>query len=214
MNLVCEIEHVTKRYGNNTVFDKICFDVVQGDIIAITGESGSGKTTLLNIIGMLENPNEGIVKLFGEERPSIRSRKANILLRTKISFLFQNYALIEQATLNENLTIPLTYVRKSKKEKRELKVQALREVGLNLSLKQKIHELSGGEQQRVAMARLLLKPCELILADEPTGSLDERNRDDILQILNKLNQKGKTIIIVTHDPVVKEICNREIRLSK
>ena len=152
-------------------------------MVAITGPSGSGKTTLLNIIGMLENHDRGTVKLFGENRPRVHSRKAQRILRNRLSYLFQNFALIENATVDQNLDIPLIYSKKTRKEKQESKMAALQKVGLDISFKQKVHELSGGEQQRVAIARILLKPCELILADEPTGSLDDDNRNEIMEIL-------------------------------
>ncbi|OYD09035.1 ABC transporter ATP-binding protein [Paludifilum halophilum] len=214
MQPICELEDVSKRYGNHVVLDKMNLTVYEGEMVAITGQSGSGKTTILNIMGMLENPDEGMVKLFGEESPRSHSRKANRILRTRLSYLFQNYALIDNATVHENLEIPLIYAKKSKKEKQLLKTEALQKVGLNhISLKQKVHELSGGEQQRVAIARILLKPCDLILADEPTGSLDDDNRNEILKILRGLNEENKSIIIVTHDPFVAEACHRTIRLS-
>lgn len=165
------------------------------------------------VSGLLEKPDEGVVKLFGEELPRIGSIKAKQLLRTRLAYLFQNYALIDNATVDENLDIPLLYSKKTKSAKKLLKTEALEKVGLSLSLKRKIHELSGGEQQRVAIARILLKPCDLILADEPTGSLDTANRDEIMSILKELHHSGKTIIIVTHDPDVSKACNRIIELS-
>jgi putative ABC transport system ATP-binding protein len=210
---ICELINVTKQYGDHVVLDQISLTVNKGEMVAITGPSGSGKTTLLNIIGMLENQDEGTVKLFGEGRPRIHSRKAQWILRNRLSYLFQNFALIENATVDENLDIPLTYSKKTRKEKQELKKAALQKVGLDISLKQKVHELSGGEQLRLAIARILLKPCELILADEPTGSLDDDNRNEIMEILKSLNKEGKTFIIVTHDPYISGACHRTIRLS-
>lgn len=213
MHPICELENVTKRYGDHVVLDKMSLTVKEGERVAITGQSGSGKTTLLNIMGMLENLDEGRVRLFGEELPRPHSRIANRILRNRLSYLFQNYALIDNATVDENLAIPLIYSKKSKKEKQEMKTEALQKVGLNIPFKQKVHALSGGEQQRVAIARILLKPCDLILADEPTGSPDADNRGEILEILKGLNEENKTLIIVTHDPCVAEICHRRICLS-
>ena len=136
------------------------------------------------------------------------------LLRTRIGYLFQNGALIDDATIGANLDVALRYQRITRRDREQSKVEALQQVGLDsLALRQPVYGLSGGEQQRVAMARLLLKPCDLILADEPTGSLDPVNRDAVLQSLQDLNRQGKTIVIVTHDPVVAAACVREIDLA-
>lgn len=213
MESICELVQVRKSYANHVVLDNINMTVYEGEMVAITGKSGSGKSTLLNIIGMLERADSGSIKLFDEEIPRIGSKRANKFLRTRVSYLFQNYALIDNATVDYNLEIPMLYSKKPKKEKQELKREALEKVGLNIPLGKKIHELSGGEQQRVAIARILLKPCDLILADEPTGSLDAENRNEIVRILQGLNNEKKTIIVVTHDPYVAQSCNRMIHLS-
>ncbi|UYZ11624.1 ABC transporter ATP-binding protein [Brevibacillus sp. WF146] len=213
MNTVCELVDVSKRYQDHVVLDQIHLQVCEGEMLAITGKSGSGKTTVLNIMGLLEKPSSGTVNLFGENSPRIGSAQANKLLQTRIAYLFQNYALIDDATVDENLEIPLLYSKAARKEKQKRKMDALEKVGLDIPLKQKIYGLSGGEQQRVAIARILLKPCELILADEPTGSLDADNRNEIVKLLQGLNQEGKTIVIVTHDPYVAEACDRIVTLS-
>ncbi|EJL29128.1 ABC transporter ATP-binding protein [Brevibacillus sp. BC25] len=212
MKTVCELVDVSKRYEDHLVLEQVNLKVYDGEMLAITGKSGSGKTTVLNIMGLLEKPSDGTVKLFEKNSPRIGSAQANRLLRTKIGYLFQNYALIDDATVDYNLEIPLLYSRNSRKEKQKLKIDALEKVGLNIPLKQKTYGLSGGEQQRVAIARTLLKPCDLILADEPTGSLDMDNRNEIVKLLKGLNDDGKTIIIVTHDQYVAEACDRTIKL--
>ncbi|ELK42009.1 ABC transporter ATP-binding protein [Brevibacillus agri] len=213
MKTVCELVDVSKRYQDHTVLEQINLKVYEGDMLAITGKSGSGKTTVLNIMGLLEDPSSGTVKLFDKQRPRIGSAQANKLLRTRIAYLFQNFALIDDATVDYNLEVPLLYSGKTRAEKQKLKKEALEKVGLDISLKQKTYGLSGGEQQRVAIARILLKPCDLILADEPTGSLDVDNRNEIVKLLKELNHKGKTIIIVTHDEYVAGECGRVISLS-
>ncbi|CEO88950.1 MAG TPA: ABC transporter ATP-binding protein [Syntrophaceticus sp.] len=213
MKNMCELVDVSKSYGEHVVLDKMNMTVREGEMVAITGRSGSGKTTLLNIMGLLEKPDSGAVRLFGENSPRIGSVRAVNLLRTRLSYLFQNCALIDDESVDYNLDIPLIYAKKSRKEKQDLKTVALEKVGLRISLKQKVYQLSGGEQQRVAIARILLKPCDLILADEPTGSLDSDNRAGIMEILKELNNAGKTVIIVTHDQFVADACGRTIKLA-
>jgi len=213
MKNICELVNISKSYGDHVVLDNMNMAVCEGEMVAITGKSGSGKTTILNIMGLLEKQDSGGVKLFDEKSPRVGSVRANKLLRTRLSYLFQNCALIDEATVDYNLEIPLIYAKKTRWEKQELKMDALEKVGLNISLKQKIYELSGGEQQRVAIARILLKSCDLILADEPTGSLDSDNRSEIMRILKELNHAGKTIIVVTHDQYVAEACDRTINLA-
>lgn len=214
MTPVCELINVGKSYGDHMVVDDLNLTITQGEMIAITGKSGSGKTTVLNIVGLLEKQDKGLVKLFGEKSPRIGSRGASSLRRTRIAYLFQNYALVAEETVNYNLDIPLTYSRKTRREKQQLKQAVLEKVGLDIPLTRKIYGLSGGEQQRIAIARILLKPSELILADEPTGSLDEGNRDTILGILKDLKHDGKTIIVVTHDPYIAAACDKTTNLER
>ncbi|MBE2978597.1 putative bacteriocin export ABC transporter [Priestia megaterium] len=213
METLCDLVSVSKSYNKKLVLNSINLKVHKGEMVAITGKSGSGKTTLLNIIGMLEKPSNGEVQLFEQDISSISAIERAQILRTKVSYLFQNYALVENADINYNLEIPLIYSKKTKKEKKKMKIEALNKVGLDIALNQKVHELSGGEQQRVAIARLFLKSCDLVLADEPTGSLDSTNRDEIIKLLKILNEQGKTIIIVTHDEFVVKECKRSIELS-
>ncbi|MHB1628144.1 MAG: ABC transporter ATP-binding protein [Bacilli bacterium] len=211
--VLCELIDVNKRFSGRMVVSGINLTVRKGDMIAIMGRSGSGKTTLLNMMGLLDRSDGGDIRLFGRHSPSPGSPAATLLRRTRIAYLFQNAALLENETIDHNLDVALLYVRGSRSEKRRLKESALTRVGLHMPLTRRIYELSGGEQQRVAVARILLKPCDFILADEPTGSLDEESRDGIIALLRQLNQDGKTIVIVTHDPSVAQACDSTVHLT-
>lgn len=208
---IIRLENVSKSY-NKKVLDNISIDIKEEELVAITGESGRGKSTLLNIIGLLEYPDSGKVIVDGQTNVKPSSMKANKILRNKISYLFQNFALIDEESVYSNLMLSLKYNSCSKSEKKEKIKNALNKVGLENYEKRKIYELSGGEQQRVAIARVILKPSKIILADEPTGSLDEKNRDQVISLLKYLNKEGKTVVIVTHDKNVANECDRIIEL--
>lgn len=209
-----EMKNFQKKFGPKIIFDDFSLQVDEGDMVAITGPSGCGKTTLLNTIGLIESVEQGTYKIFNESAPKINSKKANKLIRENISYLFQNFALVDSFTVRDNLLMALKYVKLSKSEKEQLIHDTLQQVNLEGYQDLKVFEISGGEQQRVAVARSILKPSKLILADEPTGSLDPKNRDEILAILNQLNKNGKTIIMVTHDNKVAESCHHIIRLGR
>ncbi len=181
-------------------------------MLAISGESGCGKTTLLNIIGLLEPFDAGEVVIKGHSNIKPNSRMATKMLRETISYLFQNFALVDDETVAYNLLLALKYMKLRARDKMERIRQALEAVGLKGYEKQKVFSLSGGEQQRVAIARSMLKPGEIVLADEPTGSVDARNRDVILGLIKGMNRQGKTIIMVSHDPYVAKCCDRQIYL--
>ncbi|AVK60520.1 bacteriocin ABC transporter ATP-binding protein [Lactobacillus sp. CBA3605] len=208
-----EMTHVNKHYRERVLFDDLNLSINAYELTTIFGKSGAGKSTILNMIGLLESVDAGQLKLFGQVAPSSRSTAALRLRRTKISYLFQNFGLIDDGTVSQNLDIGLAYVKANRAEKRKLKVQALQDVQLNCHLKTKIYTLSGGEQQRVAVARLLLKPADLILADEPTGALDSENREILGQLLVKLREQGKTVVVVSHDHYFEQISDRIIDLA-
>lgn len=209
----CELVGVRKQYGDRVVLDGFDLRVEPGETVALTGASGSGKSTVLNLIGLLDAPDAGEVRVLGAAAPGPHSRAANRLRRAHLGYLFQNYALIDSDTVGRNLEIALTYADRGTPKKERI-ADALAKVGLPGAENRKVYSLSGGEQQRVAVARLLLKPCEIVLADEPTGSLDSDNRDVVLHLLRELNKAGKTIVVATHDPVVAGGCSRVIDVSK
>ncbi|MDD4297422.1 MAG: ABC transporter ATP-binding protein [Ruminiclostridium sp.] len=211
--MLIEVKKLTKKYGSRLILNEMDLSIKEGEYIAIMGISGSGKSTLLNIIGLIENFDSGELTIDADTNILPNSFKANKIIREKINYLFQNFALIDDETVQYNLNLALKYVKGTYKEKLTMMSNCLERVGLNGFEKYRIYELSGGEQQRVAVARIMLKPCKIVLADEPTGSLDSKNRDIILKLLRELNNNGKTIILVTHDKDVVRQCDRILCLA-
>ncbi|WP_155965507.1 ABC transporter ATP-binding protein [Streptococcus ruminantium] len=207
-----KLNGINKSFGKKNVLKDFSLSIKKGEMVAITGPSGCGKSTLLNIIGLIDDFQNGSYQFDGMENIKVNSSQASSIIRNKISYLFQNFALMDSKTVEENLMLALFYQKLSKHEKKKRISQALEQVGLKGYKNDNIFELSGGEQQRVAIARAILKPSIVILADEPTGSLDRKNKEIVLDLLRKLNQDGKTILIVTHDPEVAEACSRTIEL--
>ena len=174
--------------------------IPENSLVAITGKSGSGKSTILNMIGLLESIDSGSIKINGNNIPNINSSKATMLRRKTINYLFQSYALISDITVWDNLMIAMEFLDLSKKEKNDEIDKVLRDLDIFILKNKKVNTLSGGEQQRVALARCILKPGNLILADEPTGSLDPKMAEIVFELIKYLRDKyNKTVIIVTHD---------------
>ena len=207
-----KINNLSKKYNDNQIFKNFNCEINENEMVAIKGMSGSGKTTLLNIIGLLDNDYKGNIIISGVDVSNLNRKKREQFIRENISYLFQNYALIDDESIKDNLMLALEYVKMNKTEKKDLIKKTLKKVGIEKDINEKIYSLSGGEQQRVSLARTLLKPSKLILADEPTGNLDESNRNDIIKILLEMQKKGKTVIIVTHDNVVAQNCNTVIEI--
>ena len=207
-----KLENVTKTIGKKVILENLSLKINQGDLVAIVGKSGSGKSTLLNLLGLIDGDYSGYYEIFGQKNVPVNSVKSQAIIREHISYLFQNFALIDNETVEYNLMLALKYVKLSKKDKVQKIEEILERVGLSSTLHQKVSELSGGEQQRIAVARAILKPSQLLLADEPTGSLDPENRDLVLNFLLDMNKEGKTVIIVTHDAYVAQQCHRVIEL--
>lgn len=205
-----ELKNINKKFDQKEIFHDFKLSIDKGEFLGIKGESGKGKTTLLNMIGLME-PCDGTITYDGKVISARDLKKVRKLHREKIGYLFQNFALIDDLTVYDNLKIVLDKV--PKKEKRQCMITQLVKVGFDETiLDKKIFQLSGGEQQRIATVRLMLKKSEIILADEPTGSLDEKNSKIIMELLKKLNEEKKTIIMVSHDERTFSYCSRVITL--
>jgi len=208
---VCRVEKVTKSFGR-TILQDVSLELSAGELLAIRGASGSGKSTLLNILGLLDQADSGRVELFGRAAPGPGSRSAMLLRRHRIGYLFQSFALIDTESVDANLRVAQRYALGSATQLRQVREAALDRVGLGGMGKQRVFELSGGEQQRVAVARLLVKGRDLVLADEPTGSLDPINRDAVLSMLRDVASAGAAVVVVTHDQTVVDHCDRLLSL--
>jgi|TARA_B110000483_G_C18200258_1_gene544882 putative ABC transport system ATP-binding protein len=183
-----------------TALNKINIHISKGEFVAMMGPSGCGKSTLLNVIGMIDNPSSGEYFFDGEEIAQRSENELVDLRKENIGFIFQNFNLIDDLSVEENVDLPLLYLGIPKKERREKVEKALKLVGLENRARHKPQELSGGQQQRVAVARSVVGEPKLILADEPTGNLDTKNGDDVMNMLNMLKNSGTTILMVTHSP--------------
>ena len=200
-----EIQKLSKSFGRKTLFQDFNLSIEQGEYVVFSGASGCGKTTLLNMIGSLENYDSGHILVDGLDIGNRKNQQK--YLREKVGFLFQNFALMEDKTVMENLEI----VKKSNRSAVSIE-EVLEKVGMEGSQSSKVYTLSGGEQQRIALARLMIKKCDIILCDEPTGSLDRENGKKIMDLIMGMNQSGKTVILVTHDETYKSIGGRIVEL--
>lgn len=199
MNIL-ELKNVNKSYDGRKIIDNLTISIPENSLVAITGKSGSGKSTILNMIGLLESIDSGSIKINGNSIPNINSSKATMLRRNTINYLFQSYALINDITVLDNLMVAMEFLDLSKKEKNDKIDKVLKDLDIFILKNKKVNTLSGGEQQRVALARCILKPGNLILADEPTGSLDPKMAEIVFELIKYLRDKyNKTVIIVTHD---------------
>jgi putative ABC transport system ATP-binding protein len=200
-----EIKHLYKQFDRKILFSDFNCTIATGEFVVLVGASGCGKTTLLNMIGGLEPVTSG--SIFADNLDITSSKNLRHYFRDVVGFIFQNFALVEQKTVRRNLELV------HPKGKTNITVpDALASVGMSGTEEQKVYALSGGEQQRVALSRLRLKNCSLILADEPTGSLDKENGGVVMDILHRLNEEGKTVIMVTHDESLIRPSDRIIRL--
>lgn len=210
---IIELKNITKKYkGGKTIFSNYSLRIDEGEFVGIVGESGAGKTTLLNIIGLITNISSGSITIKEQSNLTPSSKKAMLLRRNTIGYLFQNYGLIDDESVEWNLNLALEYKKLSRSQKKEKIQTLLTKMGLTDYEKKKIYQLSGGEQQRVAIAKLILQESSIILADEPTSGLDNANKVMVMDLLSKLNNKGITVIMVTHDTTLNNYFSKIIEL--
>ena len=206
-----KIEHLEKSFRERTVFQDINLQFAAGKVYALIGNSGCGKTTLLNILAKLEPYDKGSISYRGQELKQIKSHH---FFKNELGYLFQNFGLLENETVAANLELGLIGQKLTKQEKKQREEEVLEKVGLNyLTLDQKIYELSGGEAQRVALAKVILKDPPLILADELTAALDPETSEEIMNLLLSLKKPDRLMIIATHNPVIWEKADEVIRLN-
>ncbi|MBP2058345.1 putative ABC transport system ATP-binding protein [Lactobacillus colini] len=214
-NYAIQVDKLTKTFGSRTIFKNLSFNIQEKEFVAIIGPSGCGKSTLLNILGLLETSNNGTFSLLNEAAPSINSKKATLWRRNVINYLFQSFALIPNKSVKDNLLLAMHFIKSSPHTKEKNISQVLKDLDIPYLLNEQVSSLSGGEQQRIALARTILKPGKIILADEPTGSLDEQHAQLAFEEIEKLRSKyGKTILMVTHNLKQAEQCDRVINLAK
>ena len=212
--MIITVDNINKTYKNGSlelqVLKNISFKVDKGEFLAIMGSSGSGKSTMMNILGCLDNQYEGRYILDGIDISKSTENELSEIRNKKIGFIFQSFNLLPRLTALENVELPLVYSSIPKEERHKRANELLEMVGLKERIHHRPNELSGGQRQRVAIARALANNPSIILADEPTGNLDSKSEDEIIEILQKLNKMGKTIVIVTHEPSIGEIAERKI----
>ncbi len=214
-----EIRGLTKAYVRGKqrveVLHGIDLDIPEGDFVALMGPSGSGTTTLLNLIGGLDSPSDGLLRVDGQRIDDLGSDQLAAWRASTVGFIFQSYNLMPVLTAQKNVELPLLLAEMSAAERARRASVALRLVGLEDRARHKPNELSGGQQQRVAIARALVSDPRILICDEPTGDLDRATADEVLRLLQQLNREfGKTIVMVTHDPKAAEYASRTVHLDK
>ena len=191
----------------------VSLTINDGELTAIVGRSGAGKSTLLNIIGCIDNFESGTYEIDGEDVSKFSDKKLSQVRNKKVGIVLQDFALIEQYTVLQNVMVPLYFAKVKTKKAKEMALKALEEVGMEQFSNKKTEQLSGGQKQRVAIARAIVNDPAFILADEPTGALDTKTSAEIMKLFKELYQKGKTVVIITHDLSVAESCDRQIEIS-
>lgn len=214
MTKLIELKGINKTYKNGDqelrVLKNIDLEVEKGEFVAIMGPSGSGKSTLMNVIGLLDRPTSGDYFLDGQEVGNLSEKKLAHVRNEQIGFVFQQFFLLSKLNAFQNVELPLIYAGVHPAKRKEIAEQYLEKVELGSRMHHLPSELSGGQKQRVAIARALVNRPAIVLADEPTGALDTKTGEQIMDLLTKLNQEGKTIIMVTHEPEIAAFANRRI----
>ena len=212
--MIITVDKVNKTYKNGSlelqVLKNISFKVDEGEFLAIMGSSGSGKSTMMNILACLDSQYEGTYILDGIDISKLTENQLSEIRNKKIGFIFQSFNLLPRLSALENVELPLVYSSVPKAERHKRAAELLEMVGLKDRMHHRPNELSGGQRQRVAIARALVNDPSIILADEPTGNLDSKSEEEIIEILQELNRTGKTIVIVTHEPNIGDIAQRKI----
>jgi putative ABC transport system ATP-binding protein len=213
---VIYLENVKRYYvvGDFCVkaLDGVSLNINRGEFTSIMGPSGSGKSTMMNLIGCLDTATSGLIKIDGESTKGINETELAYIRNKKVGFVFQQFNLLGRKTALSNVETPLLYAGISPKRRKEMAMDALEIVGLKDRMKHKPTELSGGQKQRVAIARAIVTDPSIILADEPTGALDTKTGGQIMELFESLNQQGRTVVFVTHDVKLGNMCNRQIHL--
>ena len=218
MGKLVELRDVYKIYGEGLesevrALDGVSLTIDEGEFVAIVGQSGSGKSTMMNVLGCLDIPTRGEYRLNGVDVRELSDRELSAIRNREIGFIFQQYNLIQNLTVLENVELPLIYQGKDTEERKEMAMAALERVGLAGRMKHKPSEMSGGQQQRVAIARAIAAKPPIIMADEPTGALDSRTGLEVLEFLRELNREGTTVILITHDNSIAATARRVVRLT-
>ena len=212
-----EVKDLRKEYLDDSVktvaLDGVSFNIEKGEFLAIMGPSGSGKSTLMHIMGFLDRPSSGIFKFEGQGIEELNDDQLAFIRNNKLGFIFQFFNLLPRTSVFENVKLPLIYTKISEEEKQQRVEKAIASVGLSHRSKHLSNQLSGGEQQRVAIARAIVNDPEVIFADEPTGNLDSKSGQQIMETLQNLNDQGHTIILVTHELYTAEMAKRIIKLK-
>ena len=216
--MLIEIKDVYKIYGEGLesevrALDGVSLTIDRGEFVAIVGQSGSGKSTMMNVLGCLDIPTRGEYRLSGVDVRELTDKELSAIRNKEIGFIFQQYNLIQNLTVLENVELPLIYQGKGADERREMAMDALEHVGLAGRVKHKPTEMSGGQQQRVAIARAIATKPPIIMADEPTGALDSKTGLEVLGFLRELNKEGTTVILITHDNSIAATARRVVRLT-